>query len=279
MTHSRSLPSPFARSERELSAGDKRKQESGPISIGPSSISFSVPPTAAPVHVLVVEDNADCRRFIVQVLLHAGYRVDVAEDGVEALLKTTATTYDMIVTDLDMPRMNGLDAAREIRRNERLRNRPRVPIIAVTAHYDPDIQVLTKDAGMDEVQAKPIRSRALLESLNKYRKVPAEVPKNSIVPQVAGTPAVEIDEDIAALVPTFLANVERDVIDLRTALADNDFDVIRRIGHNLKGSGGSFGFPKLSEIGARIEASGKMLDSPSAELRIEELATHMICYK
>lgn len=85
---------------------------------------------------------------------------------------------------------------------------------------------------------------------------------------------VKVDSGIAEMVPTFLANRARDVETLRSALARGDAETVRRTGHDLKGVGGGYGFPRISELGARIERAGREPDSDAAAA-VEELASYL----
>src|SRR4051812_1945621 len=87
----------------------------------------------------------------------------------------------------------------------------------------------------------------------------------------------ESDDDLglAELLPQYFALCLRDLHDLRTALTNEQFDRIRVLGHNLKGSGGAYGFPDLSSIGSHIEESAQERDQPEIQAGIERLASFL----
>jgi HPt (histidine-containing phosphotransfer) domain-containing protein len=82
----------------------------------------------------------------------------------------------------------------------------------------------------------------------------------------------EDDFGLAEILPQYFALCRRDLLNLREALARHDFEKIRVLGHNLKGSGGAYGFPDVTDIGASLEASGKTQDAPLAQSAVDRLA-------
>lgn len=86
----------------------------------------------------------------------------------------------------------------------------------------------------------------------------------------------EDDFGIAEIVPQYFALCQRDLLNLRDALDQNDFERVRVLGHNLKGSGGAYGFPEISEIGSSLEVSGKLQDTSLAKTGVDRLAAFLI---
>jgi HPt (histidine-containing phosphotransfer) domain-containing protein len=85
----------------------------------------------------------------------------------------------------------------------------------------------------------------------------------------------EDDFGIAEIVPQYFALCQRDLLNLRDALDQNDFEKVRVLGHNLKGSGGAYGFPEITEIGSSLEASGKLHDTSLAKTGVDRLAAFL----
>ncbi|GAB7080156.1 CheR family methyltransferase [Megalodesulfovibrio paquesii] len=108
-----------------------------------------------PLHVLVVEDNSVSRLFMTTMLKKSGCTVDEAMDGVEAVEKVRSAAYDVVFMDIQMPRMNGLDATRALRADadSRVRN---CRVIALTAYAMPEDKQQFLDVGMDGFLAKPV---------------------------------------------------------------------------------------------------------------------------
>jgi signal transduction histidine kinase/DNA-binding response OmpR family regulator len=115
-----------------------------------------VPLSAAGARILLAEDNAVNQLLMKRMLQKLGCAVDLAGNGREAVEKWRAGTYDVVLMDCQMPEMDGLDAARQIREEEEASGRSRTPIVAVTAHALPEFRDLCQEAGMDLYVTKPI---------------------------------------------------------------------------------------------------------------------------
>jgi len=115
--------------------------------------------------ILVVEDNPDVLLIIETALRDAGYEVIRAEGGEQALQAAREHDFDLILTDLAMPKVSGVDVI------SALKNSPgtwRIPIIAVTAHWTDQISVSASDAGCDGFIAKPFSREELLYEVEKH---------------------------------------------------------------------------------------------------------------
>jgi CheY-like chemotaxis protein/anti-sigma regulatory factor (Ser/Thr protein kinase) len=118
--------------------------------------------------VLLVEDDQVNRTIASFMLQDLGHQVDLAEDGVQAVELAAATRYDLILMDMQMPRMDGLEATRRIRRQPGPTSVRRMPIVAITANaFDQDRQACL-DAGMDDFVTKPIVPDVLREVLGRW---------------------------------------------------------------------------------------------------------------
>ncbi|MFZ4462332.1 MAG: response regulator [Bacteroidales bacterium] len=107
--------------------------------------------------VLIVEDNELNQKFALALVHKFGYLSDVAENGLVALDLFKKNTYDLILMDIQMPEMNGIEATKEIRKLEGMNNLVRTPIIAVTAFAMEHDRRNCIDAGMDEFLTKPYK--------------------------------------------------------------------------------------------------------------------------
>ncbi len=117
------------------------------------------------LHILLAEDNPINQRLAVALLEKSGYRVDIAVNGGEAVEMTASGHYDLVLMDIQMPILNGLEATRVIR--EREQNGQHLPIIAMTANAYPEDRERCLNAGMDDYLSKPIQRDLLFEAINR----------------------------------------------------------------------------------------------------------------
>jgi signal transduction histidine kinase/ActR/RegA family two-component response regulator len=126
-------------------------------------------PAARGARVLVVDDNPTNRLVLQTMLEDFGLSTGMAHDGVEAVSAWESGEWDAILMDIHMPRMDGLDATRAIRARETRVTRARTPIIAVTASVLSHETAAYRDAGMDEVVAKPVEHQILMDALSRQK--------------------------------------------------------------------------------------------------------------
>ncbi|MBI9106703.1 MAG: response regulator [Spirochaetales bacterium] len=116
--------------------------------------------------ILVTEDEAINRMYITTILERNGWEIHEAADGIEALEQIKSNNYDIVLMDISMPKLNGLDATIEIRKNEA--DGRHLPIVALTAHAFPSDRKKFLDAGMDDVVVKPLNEKTLIDVISKY---------------------------------------------------------------------------------------------------------------
>jgi CheY-like chemotaxis protein len=120
-----------------------------------------------PLRILLAEDNAVNQKLALRVLEQMGYRADVASNGIEAVESIERQKYDVILMDVQMPEMDGLDATREIRK---LANTTQPHIVAMTANAMEGDREMCIAAGMNDYISKPIRVNELVEALLKAKR-------------------------------------------------------------------------------------------------------------
>jgi PAS domain S-box-containing protein len=208
--------------------------------------------------ILVVEDNPENLILLRAYLDKLALSLDFAANGLEALHKRRDAEYDLVFMDIQMPIMDGLTATREIRAWEQANTKPRVPIVALTAHALSGASEESIEAGCDGHLTKPLERFDLVAAIVKFAKHPAKRVK------------VSVPDFIAARQPAFIENRRLDLKKLQDALAAEDFDTIQHIGHNCKGIGAGYGFPDISDIGAKVECAARALDIVAAEQSIRK---------
>jgi chemosensory pili system protein ChpA (sensor histidine kinase/response regulator) len=119
---------------------------------------------SAPV-VLLVDDNEDCRIIYGSTLRHAGYTVRTAVDGVQCLASVAENAPDLILLDIGMPRMDGMEALERLKKDPQTNG---IPVVAVSARVGQDQQARVLKAGFTEVLLKPITPSDILESVKRH---------------------------------------------------------------------------------------------------------------
>lgn len=124
------------------------------------------------MRILLTEDNLVNQRLATRLLEKRGHYVVVAGNGREALETLEKQTFDLVLMDIQMPEMDGLEATAKIREKEQLTGQ-HLPVVALTAHAMKGDQQLCMAAGMDDYLTKPIRPQELDALLGKYAAKPA----------------------------------------------------------------------------------------------------------
>ncbi len=125
-----------------------------------------------PLRILLAEDNRVNQKVAQRMLGKLGYQVDIAANGIEVLAAMRQRRYDMILMDIQMPEMDGLEATYAIQAEWKAADRPR--IVAMTAHAHDDARKLCEEAGMDDYVTKPVRAEALIQILNRAEAAQAK---------------------------------------------------------------------------------------------------------
>ena len=198
-----------------------------------------------PAAILIAEDT-EANFLILEVFLtKAGYTVLRATNGLDAV--TAADGADLILMDVEMPEIDGLEATRRIRHAEQLAGRSPVPILALTAHAVQGYRERCMSAGCTGYLSKPIRKQTLLTAVAGAL---AEAP-------VSNDTVVTVSADLAHLIPTFLEHCRKEQARLRQAVGKGDWVTAARIGHSLKGAAPSMGFIDVGLIGRIIEEAAR----------------------
>jgi PAS domain S-box-containing protein len=193
------------------------------------------------IKVLLAEDNDINRILIVTILTKNGIEVESVTDGAEAIRLTRILRPDVVLMDMQMPEVDGYEATKILKADEETRM---IPIIALTASAMKTDEERCVAVGCDAYITKPVDTNELIETVTKFAE-----PKKTI-----GTTCRYLSD---AAVSYFINHLSEEVTKTENALTDGDFEIIRDVGHNLKGSGAGYGFTEVSELGARLyEAAG-----------------------
>jgi|GEM_PF-3038689 len=219
--------------------------------------------------ILLAEDHPVNRDVIVRQLTLLGYAVDTAEDGREALASQRQTNYGLLLTDCNMPNMNGFDLVKAIRREEG-RGR-RLPIIALTANAMDGEAERCLAAGMDDYLAKPVEMGVLDACLKRWlatdRPALAAGSFHSATPEGKTAPVLDLtalsentggDEAIqAATLQMFLQSLTVDLGGLADAIEGADLGEVELVAHRIKGAARIVGAMALAKASEAVEASAR----------------------
>ena len=229
------------------------------------------------LRILLAEDNAVNQMVALRLLERLGYGADVASNGLEALDALERQPYDVVLMDVQMPQLDGLDASRRICERWPATARPR--IIAMTANALPEDREACFAAGMDDYVAKPIRPDELAEALKRVKplRVTGSRPgKNGAEFDPAALDSLRElggDDFIAEVIDTFLADAPTLLETLRHSLDEEDADELRRAAHTLKSNGGTLGAGAFSELCQELEQrakNGQLVGASELVTRIEQ---------
>jgi PAS domain S-box-containing protein len=214
-----------------------------------------------PLRVLLAEDSLVNQKLAVGLLERGGHRVVVVGDGLAAVEAARNGRFDVVLMDVQMPEMDGLEATRTIRNHER-KTSGHVPIVAMTAHAMSGDRERCLAAGMDEYIAKPIRAELLFDTIAHALAGTRRGGEGPRVPSAGGGPldwsealsAVNGDEQLLRdVVEAFLDESPRVMGEIRNSIDAGDATVLRRAAHTLKGSVRLFGAHQANELAYRLE--------------------------
>jgi PAS domain S-box-containing protein len=229
--------------------------------------------------ILLAEDGPDNQKLISMILGKAGAEVDVASNGriaaeMALAAMSAGTPYDAILMDMQMPEMDGYAATRQLRGA----GYPG-PIVALTAHAMFSNRQKCLAAGCDDYATKPIDRVSLLAILARLMGCPQCDPQDA--PAAApGKPASEEaihsafhdDPDMAGIIAQFVGQLPQRLGDMRQAAANNQWDVLHRLAHQLKGAGGSYGYACLTDAARELESHARQQDGEAARLALNNMA-------
>jgi CheY-like chemotaxis protein len=235
------------------------------------------------LRILVAEDNVINQQVALSFLERLGYRADVAANGLEALLSLRRQPYDVVLMDVQMPEMDGLEATRRTRQftPSELAAEGQPRIIAMTANAMREDFDICLEAGMDDYVSKPVQVEELVRALSKCRphrsqalprplevvETPAvEIPVTAVSPkaldqraleQLRATLGKQADRMLPGLIERFYQDVGRLLVDAREALGQGQAEDLRRASHSLKSISATFGAMALSAVARELEFLGR----------------------
>jgi PAS domain S-box-containing protein len=251
---------------RLICEGMERREQSEPRTSESTTPKEPVP--FKPIKILIAEDSADNRLLVQLYLKGSRHELTFVEDGRAAVDQFTAGNFDLVLMDIQMPGMDGLAATRGIRAFERDRQAQAIPIIAVTANALPQDVELSRLAGCSHHLSKPLSKHALLSAIAECGPIIGETGLSQSI-------RIEMPIGLEEIVPGYIANRRKETSEMSELLAASDFARLAALGHNLKGTGGGYGLPELTRMGAALEYSAKQANPKALSIELVELKQYL----
>ena len=229
------------------------------------------------LQILVAEDNFANQLVAKTLLLRAGHNVTTVDNGREAVTAAQSTPYDIILMDIEMPEMNGIEATEEIRQIPGPNQKTK--IIALTAYGSPSEKYTYKHSGIDATLSKPLRMNRLADILRASNETnsgaPAEKPLNLVshMPPSSPMPTIEKEEEkphldlitlnillhaggphrVAEILKAYWRSAYALMADMQSANEIWDRDTLQRSAHALKGASMNVGMIKVSRLAEQLQ--------------------------
>jgi two-component system, sensor histidine kinase and response regulator len=233
------------------------------------------------LRILVAEDTPFNQKYILRLLERWGHQTVIAETGLAALRILQQERFDLVLMDVQMPEMDGLEATAAIRKMERDAGAEPIPIIAMTAHAMKGDRERCIEAGMDDYVSKPISSDALLQAIR--RLLPSEENDPEAGEEEEETSTVPDREQLMAAfdhdwsffkdcVGMFREDYPEMLSAIRETIRSGDAPGLRRSAHALKGMVGNFGAKAIARTAFVLEEMGRRAELSEGELAFQQLA-------
>ncbi|MFO7604649.1 MAG: ATP-binding protein [Gammaproteobacteria bacterium] len=217
--------------------------------------------------VLLVEDNETNQLLLKTYLEKMGATVTLAENGQVGVQLAQQHDYDLIYMDMQMPVLSGIDAVKQLRALDY-----RGPIVMLTANATLDDRRRCTQAGCDDFLTKPVIRQKLYEVTARY--LPFATDADPAVEPLASTLLAD-EPDLKDVLDIYLDRLPVMVEEIDNAFNTQDWERFRQTVHNLKGTGGAYGFPCLTTLATRIEAEVKQKRFEQLPAMLAELQQHL----
>jgi signal transduction histidine kinase/DNA-binding response OmpR family regulator len=235
-------------------------------------------------NILLAEDNLVNQKLAIKLLEKQGHTVHVADNGRIAMETWQKGGFDLILMDMMMPEMDGLEATRRIREAEQNTGASRIPIIAMTANAMTGDRERCLEAGMDGYVSKPVKPEALYQEIDLILRggehptaapPPPRVEKLPVYDRADALSRIADDEELlTTLLDMFIADAPTYLAEIDNALNSADWPRLRRAGHTLKGVFATFSARRGEQVARALETAasaedGQTCASLAANLREE----------
>ena len=200
--------------------------------------------------VLLVEDIEDNQKLISLYLKQTGLDIDIANNGREGVDKAVQAKYDLILMDMQMPVMDGLEATRILRQSGYVQ-----PIIALTANVLKNETDVYLQAGCNAILSKPIIINEFYNTIAQWlKKSSSSREEKQQTQKTKMSHALSGNDAFAKLVQQFLMTLKSELDSVKAFMEHDDWTECQKVIHNIKGRGGSFGFPQITEMATKLDA-------------------------
>ena len=237
-------------------------------------------PDKAKLRILLAEDNKINQQYATVVLNKAGYHVTIAQDGHQAVAAVEGGDFDLVLMDIQMPGMDGVEATRKIRALPAPRNA--VPIFAMTAHAMRGACEEYIAAGMNDYITKPFQPAVLLSKLDRLNQDGVRPPETVCAPQRPELPVLDTanlaelgsvlkPSNLAGLVTLYLHDTENQMLEIARYAKMGDLAGIARQAHMLVSSSGNLGAMQTSALARDLENFCRSGNSDGLTALLDEL--------
>ena len=227
------------------------------------------------LNILYADGNDSFCQTAKKLIDSYGCQLDLAKDGAEVIDKFKLKKYDLLfVTDI-LPEKDAFTAVKEMRSFEGENRDKQAVIIMVSDKDETEKMEKNFDIGYDGYLIKPIKKGDLQDIFSFLTDADSEEANTEETPKEEDKITVTLDKDIESIVPEYLENIKSGGKKIPDAIAQGDFEFIYRYGHNMKGTGSSYGFAFISEVGKALEQAGTDKNIQVIKEEVEKLTEYI----
>lgn len=241
-----------------------------------------------PYHILVADDNELNQQVLLGMLEHAGYSVDLAKDGCEAIRRLSETRYDLLILDCMMPVMDGFESAQAIRSSDNGSFDPDIPILGITALATCEDHEKCLNSGMSEVITKPVAAKVLFSRLEQMLNVARgdrehalklenelDVSVPAVEKAVQNPHPVDLIRILRSMSATIIRDIESWIIALARLQEAGDFQQLSGLAHKIRGTADLLSDVPVSALARSLEEDSKAKDGTVTANQIVNLVAEL----
>jgi two-component system sensor histidine kinase/response regulator len=235
------------------------------------------------LRILLAEDNTTNQQVALAILKKLGFRADAVANGKEAIQALEMIPYDLVLMDVQMPEMDGLEATSQIRNLQSPVRNHDIPIIAMTAYALKGDREKCLEGGMDDYVSKPVEPQELIEAIERQIAGSAQAaestatvkkarPEKEAFKRSALLDRLDGDEELfKQVIAVFIKDIPDQLEELKQGLSDKNAEVVERKAHRIKGASANVGAQALSDVALEAEMAGREGNLDRAAPLVENL--------